>query len=94
MNLNCDISCKAEGTVLDAKIDKGQGIILTALVQKGVLNVGDIVLAGNSWGKVKRLLSDQNQDLKSAEPSTPIQVYSFNYFKSHKLFRNICFSRS
>jgi translation initiation factor IF-2 len=74
MNLKSSADCNAEGTVLDARVDKGQGVVVTALVQKGNLKIGDCVLAGPSWGRVRRILSDQNEVLKSAGPSTPVQV--------------------
>jgi translation initiation factor IF-2 len=58
-------------------VDKGLGVVVTALVQKGSLKIGDYVLAGNSWGKVRRLVSDQKRELKEAGPSTPVQVYMY-----------------
>lgn len=74
MNLRTPDDCNAEGTVLDARVDKGQGVIVTALVQKGRLKIGDCVLAGPSYGRVRRILSDQNEVLKNAGPSTPVQI--------------------
>jgi hypothetical protein len=74
MNLRAPIDTKAEGTVIEARVDKGMGVVVTALVQKGSLKIGDYVLAGPSWGKVRRLVSDQRLDLKEAGPSTPVQV--------------------
>lgn len=74
MNLRAPIDTKAEGTVIEARVDKGMGVVVTALVQKGSLKIGDYVLAGPSWGKVRRLVSDQRVDLKEAGPSTPVQV--------------------
>ncbi len=58
----------AEGTVIEAKLDKGRGTVATVLVQRGTLNVGDIVLAGAEWGRVRALVSDKGEQLKSAGP--------------------------
>ncbi len=74
MNLMARTVDKAEGTVIEASIDKRQGIVTTCLVQHGTLKVGDIVVAGSCWGKIKRLLSDAGKELKEAGPSTPVQV--------------------
>lgn len=74
MNLRAPVDTLAEGTVIEARVDKGMGVVVTALVQKGSLKIGDYVLAGPSWGKVRRLVSDQRVELKEAGPSTPVQV--------------------
>ena len=74
MNLQARSEGFAEGTVLEARVDKGQGVVVTALVSKGTLQCGDCVLAGPSWGRIRRILSDENKELNSAGPSAPIQV--------------------
>ena len=74
MNLRAAVDVPAEGTVLEARIDKGLGVVVTALVQKGTLRVGDYVLAGPSWGRVRRIVSDSGLDMKEAAPSTPVQI--------------------
>ena len=74
MNLAARPDALASGTVIEASIDKRQGVVATCLVQHGYLKTGDCVVAGASWGKVKKLLSDQGKDLKEAGPSTPVQV--------------------
>ena len=74
MNLRAAVDIKAEGSVIEARVDKGMGVVVTALVQKGTLRVGDYVLAGPSWGRVRRLVSDQKKELTEAGPSTPVQV--------------------
>jgi translation initiation factor IF-2 len=68
----------AEGTVIEAKLDKGRGTVATVLVQRGTLNVGDIVLAGAEWGRVRALVSDKGAQLKNAGPSTPVEILGFN----------------
>jgi len=74
MNLKAADDCKATGTVIEARVDKGLGVVASCLVQEGTLRVGDIVLAGPSWGKVRRITSDQGIELKEAGPSTPVQI--------------------
>ena len=74
MNLQAPIACRAEGTVIEARVDRGLGVVVTALVEKGTLRLGDFVLAGPSWGKVRRIVNDQGKELKKAGPSTPVQI--------------------
>ncbi len=64
----------ANGTVLEARLDKGRGPVATILVQDGTLNVGDTVVAGAVSGKVRALVDDHGERLKSAGPSTPVEV--------------------
>lgn len=64
----------ATGTVIEARVDKGFGVVVTALVQSGQLKIGDLILAGGSWGRVRRILSDIGEDIENAGPSTPVQV--------------------
>jgi translation initiation factor IF-2 len=67
----------AEGTVIEARLDKGRGAVATVLVQQGTLAVGDIVVAGAASGRVRALVSDRGEQLKSAGPSTPVEVLGF-----------------
>jgi translation initiation factor IF-2 len=78
LELKANPSRAAEGTVIEAKLDKGRGTVATVLVQRGTLNVGDIVLAGAEWGRVRALISDKSEQLKSAGPSTPVEILGFN----------------
>jgi translation initiation factor IF-2 len=64
----------ATGTVLEAKIDRGRGPVATIIVQDGTLNVGDTFIAGTSVGKVRALIDDRGRQVKSAPPSTPVEV--------------------
>ena len=68
----------AEGTVIEAKLDKGRGTVATVLVQRGALNVGDIVLAGAEWGRVRALVSDKGEQIRTAGPSAPVEILGFN----------------
>ena len=69
---------RAVGTVLEANLEVGRGPVATIMVQKGRLEVGDVVVAGAAFGKVKALINDQGQQIKSAGPSTPVQVLGFS----------------
>jgi len=64
----------AEGAVIEAKLDKGRGPVATVLVQRGTLKVGDIVVAGAEWGRVRLLANERGETVQSAGPSTPIEV--------------------
>ena len=68
----------AEGTVIEAKLDRGLGPVATVLVQRGTLHGGDIVVAGAEWGRVRALLSDTGATATDAGPSTPVEVLGFN----------------
>jgi translation initiation factor IF-2 len=67
----------AEGTVIEAKLDKGRGPVATVLVQSGTLKIGDIVVAGAAWGRVRALVNERDQQLRDAGPSTPVEVLGF-----------------
>lgn len=78
MNLRAIPEASASGAVIEAHMDKGLGVVVTALVQQGTLHVGDLVLAGPSWGRVRALLSDQGVAIDKAGPSTPVQISGMN----------------
>ena len=69
---------RAMGTVLEANLEVGRGPVATVMVQKGLLEVGDPVVAGAAYGKVKALINDQGKSIKSAGPSTPVQILGFS----------------
>ncbi len=64
----------AEGTVIEAKLDKGKGPLATVLVRRGTLKTGDIFVMGAEWGKVRAMVDDQGKQVKVALPSTPVEV--------------------
>jgi len=64
----------AQGTIIEAKLERGRGTVATVLVQSGTLNIGDIFIAGSEWGKVRALIDERGKNVKSAGPSTPIEV--------------------
>ncbi len=65
---------RAEGTIVEAELDKGRGPVATILVQQGTLHIGDYIVAGEHAGRVRAMLDDRGQPLKEAGPSTPVQV--------------------
>ncbi|HET6161267.1 MAG TPA: translation initiation factor IF-2 [Dongiaceae bacterium] len=64
----------AQGAVIEAKLERGRGTVATLLVQKGTLKVGDILIAGSEWGRVRALLDDRGRTVESAGPATPVEV--------------------
>jgi translation initiation factor IF-2 len=74
LELKANPSRPAEGTVIEAKLDKGRGPLATVLVQRGTLNVGDVFVAGASSGKVRALLDDHGHQVSEAGPSVPVEV--------------------
>jgi translation initiation factor IF-2 len=69
---------RAEGTVIEANLEVGRGPVATVMVQQGLLAVGDAVVAGAAYGKVKALINDKGKQIKSAGPSTPVQILGFS----------------
>ncbi len=65
---------RAKGVVLEANLDTGRGPVATVLVDKGTLKVGDPIVAGAAWGRVRALINDHGEQIKEAGPSTPVQV--------------------
>lgn len=65
---------QAYGTIIEAKLDKGRGPVATVLVQKGTLHIGDSIIAGTAYGKVRAMINDRGEKVKKAEPSTPVEV--------------------
>jgi translation initiation factor IF-2 len=78
LDLKTNPSRPAEGTVIEAKLDRGRGPVATVLVQRGTLRVGDIVVAGAEMGRVRALISDQGDTIDEAGPSVPVEVLGFN----------------
>lgn len=68
----------ASGTVIEAKLDKGRGPVATLLVQQGTLKSGDSVVVGSAYGRIRKMTSDKGMELKSAGPSTPVEIIGLN----------------
>lgn len=78
LELKADPGKRAVGTVIEATLDKGRGIISTVLIQSGTLRVGDNMLAGAHYGKVKAMFNERGKKIKEAGPSTPVQILGFS----------------
>jgi translation initiation factor IF-2 len=74
LELRANPNRSAEGAVIESRLDRGRGPVATVLVQKGTLYPGDIVVAGAEWGRVRAMQDDKGQALKSAGPSTPVEL--------------------
>lgn len=68
----------ASGTVIEAKLDKGRGPVATLLVQRGTLHTGDSIVVGSSYGRVRKMTNDRGMEIKSAEPSCPVEIIGLN----------------
>ena len=78
LNLNANPERAAEGTVIESRLDRGRGPVATVLVQRGTLKVGDLVVGGTQWGKVRALIDDQGHNVQSAGPSMPVEILGFS----------------
>ena len=74
LDLKADPTRTAEGVVIEAQLDRGRGSVATVLVQKGTLRPGDIIAAGNEWGRVRALVNDHGEHVKEAGPAMPVEV--------------------
>ena len=78
LDLKANPNKLAKGTVIESALDKGRGYVAKILVQSGTLRIGDMVLAGTTYGKVKAMFNDHNQKVKEAGPSTPVLLLGLN----------------
>ena len=72
--LQADPNRKAKGTVIEAKLDKGRGSVASLLIQNGTLNVGDSILVGSTYGRIRAMFDDRGKKIKSAGPSIPVEI--------------------
>ncbi len=77
LDLVADPERSAEGTVIEARLDRGRGPVATVLVQRGTLRVGQLVVAGSHWGRVRALINDKGETVEAAGPSMPVEVLGF-----------------
>jgi len=68
----------AEGVIVEAKLERGRGPVGTALIQRGTLHVGDLIVAGSAWGRVRALINDLGEQVQEAGPSVPVEVLGFD----------------
>lgn len=74
LELKANPERSAEGVVIEARIDRGRGVVCTALLERGTLRIGDILVAGAQWGRVRAMLDDQGRSLDEAGPAMPVEV--------------------
>jgi translation initiation factor IF-2 len=74
LDLKANPKREAHGTIVEARLDRGRGVVATVLVQRGTLKVGDIVVAGAQWGRVRALLDDLGETVDAAGPSMPVEI--------------------
>jgi translation initiation factor IF-2 len=78
LDLTANPERSAEGVVIEAKLERGRGPVGTALVQRGTLRVGDIVVAGTAWGRVRALIDDRGETVAEGGPSVPVEILGFD----------------
>ena len=78
LDLRANPNRSAEGVVIEAKLERGRGPVGTVLVQRGTLRVGDIIVAGSAWGRVRALIDDRSEPVTSAGPSVPVEILGFD----------------
>ncbi len=78
LDLKANPNRSAEGIVIEAKLDRGRGPVGTVLVQRGTLKVGDLVVAGMAWGRVRALIDDHGANIPKAGPSVPVEILGFD----------------
>lgn len=99
LELKANPNRKAKGTVIEAKLDKGRGSVASLLVQNGTLHVGDSILVGSTYGRIRAMFDDTGKKIKSAGPSIPVEILGlsevpaagdrFNQVKDEKTARNM-----
>ncbi len=102
--LKADPTIRAKGTVIEAELDRGRGSVATLLIQDGTLSVGDPIVVGNTYGRVRAMISDIGRRVQSADPSTPVAITGlsdvpkagdrFVVFEDEKTARHIAESRA
>ncbi|HCR85456.1 MAG TPA: translation initiation factor IF-2 [Alphaproteobacteria bacterium] len=78
LDLKASVKQKPRGVVIESKVDKGKGVVATVLVQKGTLKLGDLIVAGMAFGRVKSIIDDKGKNLTEALPAQPVEVLGFD----------------
>ncbi len=78
LELKANPNRSAEGVIIEAKLERGRGPVGTVLVQRGTLHVGDIIVAGSAWGRVRALIDDRGEPVTEAGPSVPVEILGFD----------------
>ena len=77
LELKANPNCRAEGKIIESKVDQGRGMVSTVLIQRGTLKIGDAFIAGVYAGKVRAMFNDRGKKIESAGPSTPVEILGF-----------------
>jgi translation initiation factor IF-2 len=78
LDLKANPNRSAEGVIIEAKLERGRGPVGTVLVQRGTLRIGDIIVAGTAWGRVRALIDDRGEPVSSGGPSVPVEILGFD----------------
>jgi translation initiation factor IF-2 len=78
LDLKANPDRPADGTIIEAKLERGRGAVATVLIKRGTLHVGDIFVAGSEWGRVRALIDDRGNNIREAGPATPVEVLGLN----------------
>ena len=78
LDLKADFDASAKGIILESRIDKGKGPVSTVLITNGSLKKGDFFVSGNTWGKIRAMINDKDQNIDLALPSTPVEILGMN----------------
>ncbi len=78
LNLRANPNARASGVVIESKVEKNKGVSATILIQRGTLNIGDIVVAGESVGRIKVMINDKGKHVKKATPSEPVEIFGLD----------------
>jgi len=78
LELKANPDRQAEGAIIEAKLERGRGVVATALIQRGTLRVGDIFIAGAEWGRVRAMVNDRNENVTEAGPALPVEILGLN----------------
>jgi len=78
LDLKADFEASANGIILESRIDKGKGPVSTVLITNGSLKKGDFFVSGNTWGKIRAMINDKEQNIDLALPSTPVEILGMN----------------
>ena len=78
LEIKASINQRSEGTIIESKREQGRGVVASIVQQRGILNKGDIVVAGSQWGKIRAIIDDKGKNLKQLNPSSPAEILGLN----------------
>ncbi len=78
LEIKASFTQRSEGTIIESKREQGRGVVASIVQQRGILNKGDIVVAGSQWGKIRAIIDDKGKNLKQLKPSSPAEILGLN----------------